>query len=125
MEKKPAENSVSRFLDEVTDQIAWKPLHPSIRRELEEHIEDLADELKNEGIESEKAFQQAVHQRGDPIIIGTELNAVHQIRRTPVLTVLSLLLLLAGFVLAGFMNWTPEQNSGGYLYIFQAQPFCF
>ena len=60
MEKKPAENSVSRFLDEVTDQIAWKPLHPSIRRELEEHIEDLADELKNEGIESEKAFQQAV-----------------------------------------------------------------
>lgn len=53
---------------------------------------------------------------GDPIITGTELNAVHQIRRTPVLTVLSLLLLLAGFVLAGFMNWTPEQNSGGYLY---------
>ena len=43
MEKKPAENSVSRFLDEVTDQIAWKPLHPSIRQELEEHIEDLAD----------------------------------------------------------------------------------
>ena len=92
-EKKPAENSVSRFLDEVTDQIAWKPLHPSIRRELEEHIEDLADELKNEGIESEKAFQQAVRQMGDPIITGTELNAVHQIRRTPVLTVLSLLLL--------------------------------
>lgn len=116
LEKKPSENSVSRFLDEVTDQIAWKPLRPSIRRELEEHIEDLADELKNEGIESEEAFQQAVRQMGDPIIIGTELNAVHQIRRTPVLTVLSLLLLLAGFVLAGFMNWTPEQNSGGYLY---------
>lgn len=116
MEKKPAENSVSRFLDEVTDQIAWKPLHPSIRRELEEHIEDLADELKNEGIESEKAFQQAVRQMGNPIITGTELNAVHQIRRAPVLTVLSLLLLLAGFVLAGFMNWTPEQNSGRYLY---------
>ena len=53
---------------------------------------------------------------GDPIIIGTELNAVHQIRRTPVLTVLSLLLLLAGFLLAGFMNWSTEQNSGGYLY---------
>ena len=116
MEKKPAENSVSRFLDEVTDQIAWKPLHPSIRQELEEHIEDLADELKNEGIESEDAFRQAVRQMGDPIIIGTELNAVHQIRRTPVLTVLSLLLLLAGFLLAGFMNWSTEQNSGGYLY---------
>lgn len=116
MEKKPAENSVSRFLDEVTDQIAWKPLHPSIRQELEEHIEDLADELKNEGIESEDAFRQAVRQMGDPIIIGTELNAVHQIRRTPVLTSLSLLLLLAGFLLAGFMNWSTEQNSGGYLY---------
>ena len=116
LEKKPAENSVSRFLDEVTDQIAWKPLHPSIRQELEEHIEDLADELKNEGIESEDAFRQAVRQMGDPIIIGTELNAVHQIRRTPVLTSLSLLLLLAGFLLAGFMNWSTEQNSGGYLY---------
>lgn len=45
MEKKPAENSVSRFLDEVTDQIAGNQLHPS-SPELEEHIEDLADRIK-------------------------------------------------------------------------------
>lgn len=116
MEKKPYENSVSQFLNEVTDQISWKPLRPSIRLELEEHIEDLADELKSEGIESEEAILQAVRQMGDPILIGTDLNAVHHIRRIPVITVLSLLLLLAGFILAGFMNWTPEQNSGGYFY---------
>ena len=33
-----------RFLDEITDQISYKPLRPSIRQELSSHIEDRVEE---------------------------------------------------------------------------------
>lgn len=104
------------FLDDVTDQISCRSVHPSIRRELEEHILDRMEEYESQGIPHEEAERQAVHAMGDPILIGTELNEIHKIQKAPALTVLTLVLLLLGFFASAYMHWSPEQYANGCLY---------
>lgn len=109
-------NIRSRFLDDVTDQISCRSIHPSIRRELEEHILDRMEEYESQGISREEAERQAVHAMGDPVFIGAKLNEIHKIQKAPALTVLTLVLLLLGFTASCYIRWTPEQYDNGFLY---------
>lgn len=104
------------FLDTVEEQIAYKPLRGALSQELEGHILDRTEEYEALGISREEAGKMAVRDMGDPVAIGTELNAVHHLRKAPALTAVTLLLLLLGFAGSAFMNWSPEQFSNGYLY---------
>ncbi len=106
----------NHFLDEVTEQIAYKPLRPSIRQELEAHLEDRILDYEEEGIPHSDAEQKALFDMGDAALIGTELNAAHQIRSAPLLASASAFLLLGGFISASYMQWTPEQSGNGFLY---------
>lgn len=106
----------SRFLDDVTDQICCRSVHPSIRRELEEHILDRMEEYESQGLSHEEAEKLAVHAMGDPISIGAELNAIHHIQKSPALAVLTLILLFLGFTVSFCLRWSPEQYANGYLY---------
>lgn len=109
--------SVSRFLDEVTEQISYEPLRPSIRQELESHIQERIEDYKADGLTSGEAEDKALRGMGDAVAIGTDLNEIHRIQAPPLfLTVITTVLLLAGFVAAGFMRWSPEQHSDGFLY---------
>ncbi|MEY8355719.1 permease prefix domain 1-containing protein [Lachnospiraceae bacterium 54-53] len=116
MNKNTADSAVSRFLDEVAEQISYRPLRPSIRQELESHIQDRMEEYESQGLSSADAEDQALRCMGDAVIIGTELNEAHKIQKAPLLGFITALLLLAGFALSGFMQWTPEQESNGFLY---------
>ena len=49
-----------RFLDEITDQISYRPLRPSIRQELESHIEDRIEEYESLGFSTSDATDQAL-----------------------------------------------------------------
>lgn len=111
------ENSpASRFLEEVTSQIDYKPLRASISRELEAHIQDRMEEYEAQGISHEEAQRLAVQAMGSVVKLGEELNQVHQIRKNPVLTVWALLLLLIGFAVSAWMRWSREQFTNGYWY---------
>ena len=109
MNKNNQDPAVSRYLDDVTEQIAYKPLRPSIRQELEAHIEDKIDEYQEYGASPAKARQQALHDMGDALTIGTELNQIHRIQKAPGLTLATILMLLAGFALSVFIQWPPER----------------
>ena len=112
----PATSPVSLFLDEVADQIAYRPLRSSLCQELREHIQDLTEEYESQGMTPEAAQSAAVCAMGDPLAVGAGLNEVHRLRHSPALTVLTLVLLLIGFAFSAWMQWSPEQSAGGFLY---------
>lgn len=116
MDKHFEDNDVSRFLDQVTDQIAYRPLRPSIRRELADHLEDRTQDYEADGMSHEEAVRQALRHMGDAATIGTELNAAHQLRRAPALAAISALLLLIGFAYSAYMQWSPELSANGFLH---------
>ncbi len=104
------------FLDTVAEQIAYKPLRRVLGQELKEHIYDRTEEYEAQGISREEAERQAVRDMGDPVVIGTELNRVHQVQKAPSLAAITFLLLFMGFAGSAFMRWSPEQFANGYLY---------
>ncbi len=116
MNKDMDNSPVSNFLNEVTDQISYKPLRPAIRQELEDHIEDRMEEYESQGISTADAERQVIHGMGDAVIIGTELNEAHKLQKAPRLAVISALLLLIGFAFSSYMQWSPEQSANGFLY---------
>ncbi len=70
--------NVKEYLDTVCEQIRFQKAHDSIKKELQDHITDQADALMQEGIEQQKAFELAVKEMGDPVLVGTELDRVHR-----------------------------------------------
>lgn len=70
---------VKSFIQDVTEQIQYRPIRPEIEGELLSHIEDRVDEYENEGESRDNAIKTTVLQMGEPINIGMSLN---EIRRT-------------------------------------------
>lgn len=116
MNKKIPESPVTQFLNEVTDQISYKPLRPSIRQELEDHMNDRMEDYKANGLSHSDAEEQALRDMGDAVTIGTELNEAHKIQKAPQLTIISTLLLLTGFIFTSFMSWRPLYMASHSLY---------
>ena len=105
-----------RFLEDVAEQISYKPLRPSITKELEDHIRDRADGYRADGMSPEDAEKKAVAAMGDPVSIGTELNAVRHTRFCLPLIALAAVLMLLGFLAAFYMRWSPELSANGFFY---------
>ncbi len=111
------------FLDNVTDQISYRPLRSEIRRELEEHIEDHMEEYEAEGLSARDAEERAVSDMGDGISIGVQINAVRHIQNTPLLIFMTLAFMLAGAAVSAYLSWLPEQASNGFLYFLPGTAF--
>lgn len=116
MNKNASDSSISQFLKEVTDQISYKPLRPSIRQELEDHMNDRMEEYKEQGFSPSDAERQTLRNMGDAVTIGMEINEAHKIQKAPQLTFISLLLLCTGFIFTSFMQWRPKQMADSSLY---------
>lgn len=116
MGKDIKEDPAEAFLKTVTDQIAYKPMREMVCRELNEHIEDRTEEYEGQGMNHEEARRSAVIAMGDAISIGTELNEVHQVRKTPALMVVSLILILSGFAWYVWIWWNWAEDLKGVLY---------
>lgn len=71
-------NEVKKYLDKVCEQIRFQKAHESIKTELQQHIIDQAHAYMEEGMEEQKAFEKAVAEMGDPVLVGTELDRVHR-----------------------------------------------
>ncbi|MDW2798630.1 permease prefix domain 1-containing protein [Clostridium boliviensis] len=116
MNKSASNSSISQFLKEVTEQISYKPLRPSIRQELEDHMNDRMEEYKEQGFSPSDAERQTLRNMGDAVTIGMEINEAHKIQEAPQLTFISLLLLCTGFIFTSFMQWRPKQMADSSLY---------
>ena len=68
------------YLEAVQEQIRWKRARPVLIRELERHLADQRDAFLQEGKSPEEAERLAVRDMGDPVTVGTELDAVHRPR---------------------------------------------
>lgn len=116
MNKTTPDSEVSHFLNEVTDQISYQPLRPSIHQELESHIQDRMEDYESQGLSSEDAKRQTLRGMGDAVSIGIELNEAHKIQKSPQLMFITALLLLIGFLLSSFMQWSSEVTTKDFLY---------
>lgn len=101
---------LQEFLHTVCNEIRFKSVHKSIIKELSDHIEDQKLEYMKQGMNEELAFNKAIEQMGDPILVGRQLNNAHRLR-----TEWSILLIAAGLVILGgliqyYMSGTSEST---------------
>ena len=73
------EKSWESYIQEVLSFVRFKYDHKSIRMELQEHMEDLYEELKEEGMDEPLAKLMTVEYMGDASEIGQELNKEHHV----------------------------------------------
>lgn len=69
---------VSKFIGDVLGYIRYQKVHPSIRYELEDHIESLKACYIEEGLDENEAYEKAVLQMGEAESIGKALNKTHK-----------------------------------------------
>ncbi len=66
------------FIKKVLGHVKFIFDHEAIREELEEHMEDMAEEFKEEGMDAKEAMAAVVLHMGDPDEIGEQLNKAHK-----------------------------------------------
>ena len=106
-------NYEEAFLDDVAEQIAYKPLRPAVVRELKDHIEDRTEEYLSEGMTVEDAVKKAVDSMGDGVAIGTGINAVRRVQSNRLLILLTALLLFTGLAAESWTAMIPELSLRG------------
>lgn len=90
---------IKEFLNEVCEQIKYKPIRNEIAEELESHIEEAKEYYLEEGIEEIEAEQKAILQMGKAQEIGKRLNKIHKPKFNWQLLILTIILLEFGFIL--------------------------
>lgn len=98
------------FLEDVASQIAYRPLRPAVMKELQDHIDDRISEYEEAGLNKAEAEEKAVADMGDPVLVGTEINAVRHVRSNPLLILFTAILMASGFIAAASINWAPNHN---------------
>ena len=69
---------MEEYLRKVLDQIRCKKARPYIEQELRDHLEDQVCENISQGMDQEKAIDEAVKDMGDPVETGIMLDKVHK-----------------------------------------------
>ncbi|WP_094604183.1 Peptidoglycan glycosyltransferase MrdB [Sporomusa silvacetica DSM 10669] len=68
---------VQTYLDAVCSQIKWHEVHGQVKSELLSHLEEIALELKNDGLPEQEAVPAAIHRMGDATDLGRQLQRTH------------------------------------------------
>lgn len=69
---------IKEFLNNVCEQIKYKPIRNEIAEELENHIKEAKENYIQEGIEEIEAEEKAISQMGKAEEIGKKLNKIHK-----------------------------------------------
>ena len=103
----PEHESISAYLDAVSDQIRWNRARRLVIPELRQHLEDQRDAFLAEGIGD--AERRAVEEMGDPVAVGAELDRIHRPKPQWALLALTAVLALAGMLLR---IWVAADSDG-------------
>ncbi|MGI5911068.1 MAG: FtsW/RodA/SpoVE family cell cycle protein [Syntrophomonadaceae bacterium] len=71
-------HDVTEYLEKVCDQVKCKEIHPALKSELLNHIEERSEDLLAQGVPPEEAIRQAVKDMGDPVSVGKQLHQTHK-----------------------------------------------
>lgn len=99
------------FTDKVLKHIKFPYDRNAVRQELEEHIEDICDDLTEEGYGREEAERLSVQYMGDADEIGRELNKAHN----PILGWIWYISRLAATIAAAFLITTAGVRGFSYM----------
>jgi len=111
MEQQPgAFEGMDPFLEDVAEQIQYKPVRDEIKSELAAHIEDRKAEYAGQGLEYDKAWEKALEDMGDAVEIGVRLNEAHRLQRNQ--TVVALVMALASIGIIGNIRLMLVENLG-------------
>lgn len=108
---------VKSFIQDVTDQIQYRPIRPEIEKELLSHIEDRVDEYENVGESRDNAIKTTVLQMGEAVDIGMSLNLVRGTRENwwgIGFGIFAIMLAVIGFV----REWTEKGFGHGLFHTF-------
>ncbi|SDE38323.1 FtsW/RodA/SpoVE family cell cycle protein [Sporomusa acidovorans] len=72
---------VQTYLDAVCAQIKWREVHGEVRSELLSHLEEIALELKNDGLPEQDAISTAIYRMGDAVDLGRQFQQTHAPQR--------------------------------------------
>lgn len=102
---------IEQYLNAVCQQIKYKPIHSSVREELETHITELQETYLSQGDTEEIATKKALEQMGNPQEIGKKLHQAHkpQVDWT-ILSLVGALVCFSIFVLSKYQTYLPNYN---------------
>ena len=66
------------FINNVCNEIKYKPVQKGIADELENHMQELKEDFKAEGLADDIAEDNVVAEMGDAKLIGKSLNKIHK-----------------------------------------------
>lgn len=102
---------IKEFLENICEQIKYKPIRKSISDEIEAHINEIKEEYTNEGMEEKMAEKKAINAMGDATLIGKELNKIHKHKLDWKLIIIISILLCFGFLVAFIRTTSLLSNS--------------
>ncbi len=91
---------IKEFLNNVCEQIKYKPMRNEIAEELENHIKEAKENYIQEGIEEIKAEEKAINQMGKAEEIGKKLNKIHKPKLDLKLLIMVVITIAFGFLVA-------------------------
>ena len=112
---------IKEFLNNVCEQIKYKPIREEIAKELENHIEESKENYIQGGMEEKLAEEKAIKQMGEAEEIGKGLNKIHRPKLDWKLLLIVGILLCFGFLVAlirvnnGLDGYVSTSNIGKYL----------
>lgn len=116
---------MEEFIRNITEQIRCVRAREAVARELSDHILDQAAAYEEQGEEHETAVSRAVHEMGDPVEIGVELDRIHRPQTDVKLIVMVLLFSIGGmllqYILGGYAPMDGQNGASVYLTQFGRQ----
>lgn len=90
---------IKDFLENVCNQIRYKPMREDISEELGLHIQEMKEEHMSYGLSEKEAEERAVANMGDSIEIGKKLDKIHRPKFDWILFLLVGILIGFGFLI--------------------------
>lgn len=104
--------NIKSFLDDVCEQIKYKPAKKEIYNELELHIKELKEDYMNDGMGEPEAEEKAVLQMGIAKDIGKRLNRIHRPKLNWQLLLAIIFLICFGILISTFKQ---QISHSGYI----------
>lgn len=81
-------NKFEEFLGKVTSKVKSNEAHSLIRKELSNHLQELAHSFQRKDNSKEEAEEKAIEEMGNPFTLGENLNQLHKPKMDWVLIIL-------------------------------------
>ena len=98
---------IKEYLNKICEQIKYKPVREEISKEIEDHINDIKEDLIKDGANETTAEIKAINQMGNAEEIGRKLNKIHKPKLDWKLLIITFVLICFGFVVS-FIKTTSD-----------------